>query len=274
MRLLVSLAPAYITITEVPTGTGAVTKPTTITIPPNGNDKGTIIIKLPATYVTTTKTGDVTGLQTVTVPPSGTAPGTVIIDVPYSYITTTKTITGTGQPTTLTLATGPGTVFIQIPEKFVTMTRPHTGTGVIVGPIAVTTIPASGTDPGTVIIETPTSKVNIVTSTHPCTGTAVITGLTTVATISPSHQKGQDTNPTIRSRSLDTILRQITKKSHEKNAKWFTRMHLIWPISGVIAIEYLFFALYSPVDRPSQCHSVNLIPFHYLEETINELENI
>jgi hypothetical protein len=42
-----------------------------------------------------------------------------------------------------------------IPESFITTTQPYTGTDPITGPTTVTTIPPSGTNPGTVVIETP-----------------------------------------------------------------------------------------------------------------------
>ncbi|CAJ2505006.1 Uu.00g124000.m01.CDS01 [Anthostomella pinea] len=59
--------------------------------------------------------GNVT--STTTVPPSGTAPRTVIVQVPASYVTTTAGYTGTVKTTTTVSPSGtrPGTVIVQTP---------------------------------------------------------------------------------------------------------------------------------------------------------------
>ncbi|AOA63514.1 hypothetical protein KP2612_004219 [Komagataella phaffii] len=151
--------------------------------------------------------------STSTIPPSGTEPGTVIIyfylyddarkrreinfgsTQPYHgrpkllgsiekrelcqcdavcclgdlscevYVTTTQPWTGTYETTYTITPTGsePGTVIIETPELYVTTTQPWTGTYE-----TTYTITPTGSEPGTVIIETPESYV---TTTQPWTGT-------------------------------------------------------------------------------------------------------
>ncbi|CAY69943.1 uncharacterized protein PAS_chr3_1145 [Komagataella phaffii GS115] len=175
---------------------------TTRTITPTGTE-GTVVIETPESYVTTTQPWTGTYETTYTVPPTGTEPGTVIIETPEiidceavccgpfltafsfrkreecqceniccpgdtnceTYVTTTQPWTGTYETTYTVPPTGtePGTVIIETPESYVTTTQPWTGTYE-----TTYTVPPTGTEPGTVIIETPESYV---TTTQPWTGT-------------------------------------------------------------------------------------------------------
>ncbi|ANZ75361.1 BA75_02923T1 [Komagataella pastoris] len=189
----------YVTTTQPWTGTYE----TTFTVPPSGTEPGTVVIETPESYVTTTQPWTGTYETTFTVPPSGTEPGTVVIETPEiidceavccrpfltsvplrkreecdcdniccpwatdceTYVTTTQPWTGTYE-TTFTVppsGTEPGTVVIETPESYVTTTQPWTGTYE-----TTFTVPPSGTEPGTVVIETPESYV---TTTQPWTGT-------------------------------------------------------------------------------------------------------
>ncbi|KAJ3532188.1 hypothetical protein NM208_g8553 [Fusarium decemcellulare] len=189
----------YITVFRPYSGTERITAPVTVTtIEPSGDQPGTVIIETPGTqappvttagpapsYITIyrpyTGTGQITGDVTVTtISPSGDEPGTVIIETP-----------GPQAPPVTT--TGP----IATPS-YITIYRPHTGTDEITSDITVTTIPPSGDEPGTVIIETPGPQAPPITTAgpvatpsyitiyRPYTGTDEITSDVTVTTISPS----------------------------------------------------------------------------------------
>ncbi|CCA40789.1 hypothetical protein PP7435_CHR4-0629 [Komagataella phaffii CBS 7435] len=82
-----------------------------------------------------------------------------------TYVTTTQPWTGTYETTYTVPPTGtePGTVVIETPVTYVTTTQPWTGTYE-----TTYTVPPTGTEPGTVVIETP---VTYVTTTKPWTGT-------------------------------------------------------------------------------------------------------
>ncbi|CCA40100.1 Hypothetical protein PP7435_CHR3-1157 [Komagataella phaffii CBS 7435] len=163
--------------------------------------------------------------STSTIPPSGTEPGTVIIyfylyddarkrreinfgsTQPYHgrpkllgsiekrelcqcdavcclgdlscevYVTTTQPWTGTYETTYTITPTGsePGTVIIETPELYVTTTQPWTGTYE-----TTYTITPTGSEPGTVIVEIPVSYVNstqISTSTYDTTDTVLSSGV-------------------------------------------------------------------------------------------------
>ncbi|KAM5363686.1 hypothetical protein ACJZ2D_011884 [Fusarium nematophilum] len=196
---------AYVTVYRPHTGTGVITAPVTITtIAPSGDQPGTVIIETPsegspdenptttvmpdpeASYVTVyrphTGTGQITAPITVTtIEPTRDQPGTVIIETPVQV----------EQPTV--------TVMPSTEAAYVTIYRPHTGTDQITAPVTVTTIAPSGDQPGTVIIETPTSPVenptvtiapapeaSYVTVYRPHTGPDQITAPVTITTIAPS----------------------------------------------------------------------------------------
>ncbi|CAY71606.1 Hypothetical protein PAS_chr4_0363 [Komagataella phaffii GS115] len=188
----------YVTTTQPWTGTYE----TTYTVPPTGTEPGTVVIETPVTYVTTTQPWTGTYETTYTIPPTGTEPGTVVIETPEitdceavccgavptsdplrrrdvcecenvccpgddceTYVTTTQPWTGTYETTYTVPPTGtePGTVVIETPVTYVTTTQPWTGTYE-----TTYTVPPTGTEPGTVVIETP---VTYVTTTQPWTGT-------------------------------------------------------------------------------------------------------
>ncbi|AOA68910.1 GQ68_03011T0 [Komagataella phaffii GS115] len=193
--VIIETPESYVTTTQPWTGTYE----TTYTVPPTGTEPGTVIIETPESYVTTTQPWTGTYETTYTVPPSGTEPGTVVIETPeivdceayccasvaikkrelcqcenfccswdqscQTYVTTTQPWTGTYETTYTVPPTGtePGTVIIETPESYVTTTQPWTGTYE-----TTYTVPPTGTEPGTVIIETPESYV---TTTQPWTGT-------------------------------------------------------------------------------------------------------
>ncbi|KAF0636930.1 hypothetical protein FPSE5266_10950, partial [Fusarium pseudograminearum] len=170
------IEPSYITTTVFYTGTGVITAPTPFTtIPPQGDQPGTVIIGVPGVYVTTTTlymgADPITGPTAVTtIQPQDNRPGTVVIGIP-PYVTTTASYTGIDQitgPVTITAAapTGdrPGTVVIQTQAPFVTVYRPHTGADIITTPRTVSTIPPSNGQPGTIVVETPGSQPPTTTS--------------------------------------------------------------------------------------------------------------
>ncbi|RSL69195.1 hypothetical protein CEP54_002473 [Fusarium duplospermum] len=240
--------PSYVTVFRPYTGTGVITEPTTVTtIEPQGDQPGTVIVETPGqappvtaspepepSYVTVYRPypgpGEITAPVTVTtIPPSGTDPGTVIIETPGqappvtsspepepSYVTVYRPYPGPGEitaPVTVTTiepsGTEPGTVIIETPGQappvtsssqpeptYVTVYRPYPGPGEITAPVTVTTIEPSGTEPGTVIIETPgqappvssspAPEPSYVTVYRPYPGPGQITAPVTVTTIEPS----------------------------------------------------------------------------------------
>ncbi|KAJ4227213.1 hypothetical protein NW759_004584 [Fusarium solani] len=238
--------PSYITVYRPYPGPGEITAPVTVTtIEPQGDQPGTVIIETPGqappittsepapepSYVTIYRPypgpGEITAPITVTtIEPSGTEPGTVIIETPGqappittseaqpTYITVYTPYPGPGQitaPITLTTiepqGTEPGTVIIETPGEappittsepapepsYVTVYRPYPGPGQITAPVTVTTIEPQGTEPGTVIIETPgqappitTTEPSYITITRPYRGVDPITGPITVTTIPPT----------------------------------------------------------------------------------------
>ncbi|RSL64822.1 hypothetical protein CEP53_003909 [Fusarium sp. AF-6] len=240
--------PSYVTVFRPYTGTGVITEPTTVTtIEPQGDQPGTVIVETPGqappvtaspepepSYVTVYRPypgpGEITAPVTVTtIPPSGTDPGTVIIETPGqappvtsspepepSYVTIYRPYPGPGEitaPVTVTniepSGTEPGTVIIETPGQappvtsspqpeptYVTVYRPYPGPGEITAPVTVTTIEPSGTEPGTVIIETPgqappvtstpAPEPSYVTVYRPYPGPGQITAPVTVTTIEPS----------------------------------------------------------------------------------------
>jgi hypothetical protein len=123
----------YVTSYQDYTGTGILTADTPLTtIAPSGTQSGTVIIERPVYYVTSYQ--DFSGSSILTAPitlttihPSGSVSGTVIIATPASaYASTTIT-----------------------PSYLVTSYEAYTGTEGITAPLPLTTIPASGTIPGT-----------------------------------------------------------------------------------------------------------------------------
>ncbi|KAI8680037.1 hypothetical protein NCS57_00283400 [Fusarium keratoplasticum] len=238
--------PSYITVYRPYPGPGEITAPVTVTtIEPQGDQPGTVIIETPGqappittsepapepSYITVyrlyTGPGEITAPVTVTtIEPSGTEPGTVIIETPGqappittseaqpTYITIYTPYPGPGQittPITVTTiepqGTEPGTVIIETPGEappittsepapepsYVTVYRPYPGPGQITAPVTVTTIEPQGTEPGTVIIETPgqappitTAEPSYITITRPYSGVNPITGPITVTTIPPT----------------------------------------------------------------------------------------
>ncbi|KIL93233.1 hypothetical protein FAVG1_03210 [Fusarium avenaceum] len=219
---------SYITITRLYTGTDQITEPMTTTVPPQGDQPGTVIVETPgqqaplvtstpvsASYITITRiytgTGQIAEPITTTVPPQGDQPGTVIVEAPGqqqppltsttaspSYVTVTRPYPGADQITTPVVTTvppqgdQPGTVIVETQAPFVTVYRPHTGPDQITGPVTVSTIAPTGDQPGTIVIETP-GVAPAVTTTPPApsyitittlyTGTEMLTEPTTVTTI-------------------------------------------------------------------------------------------
>ena len=152
----------YITIVRPPSGTGIITAPTTITIPPSNGQPGTIVIETPApqpgggeitipagadgSFITVirgpTGTDAVNVPTTITIAPSNGQPGTVIIETPVG--SGGQTTRGSDDPFTITNAPG---------GQYVTVFRPHSGDPISV-PITLTQ-PGQNGQPGTIIIETP-----------------------------------------------------------------------------------------------------------------------
>ncbi|KLP18323.1 Uncharacterized protein LW94_9986 [Fusarium fujikuroi] len=240
--------PSYVTVYQPHSGPDRITAPVTVTtIPPQGDQPGTVIIETPGSepaitptpapepsYVTVYQPH--TGLDRITepvtittIPPQGDQPGTVIIETPGaeppvtsgptpepSYITIYQPHTGLDritEPITLTTVPPqgdqPGTVIIETPgaeppmtsgpapePSYVTIYQPHTGSDRITEPVTLTTISPQGDQPGTVIIETPGSEPPVtstpaaessyITIYHPYTGTDQITAPVTLTTIEPS----------------------------------------------------------------------------------------
>ncbi|KAL4729219.1 hypothetical protein ACLX1H_003630 [Fusarium chlamydosporum] len=208
---------SYITITKPFTGTGEAGEPTTTTVPPQGDQPGTVIVEtaekgrfesstsaLPS-YVTISRpytgTDQITAPIVTTVPPQGGQPGTVIYETQAPFVTVYRPHTGpdqiTGPVTVSTIApTGeqPGTIIVETPgaapavtttppaPSYVTITNPYTGMEMLTEPTTVTTIPPHGDQPGTVIVETQGAYATISTL---YTGTGVITGPVPVTTIPP-----------------------------------------------------------------------------------------
>ncbi|KAF5261742.1 hypothetical protein FOXYS1_7551, partial [Fusarium oxysporum] len=158
---------SYITIIRSPTGTNVLTAPTTITMTGAPGQPGTVIIETPVS-----SGGDSTITRApgdpFTLPPG---PGSKYVTVfrPHSGDPISVPITLTqegqnGQPGTIIIETpdptsnAPGSGPITIPagsdSPYVTVYKPHTGSP-ISKPITVT-IPPSGTNPGTIIVGTPT----------------------------------------------------------------------------------------------------------------------
>ncbi|TPX11809.1 uncharacterized protein E0L32_007546 [Thyridium curvatum] len=165
-------------VVETPSWTTYTTEgptPTTHSIPPEETNPGTVIIETPPpeSWVTVTRPGP-EFLTTTEATPIGTTPGTVVIETPSWTTYTTEGPT----PTTKTVppeGTNPGTVIIETPppetspaetspsesspaETSTAETSPAESwtTYTTEGPTPTTeTISPSGTNPGTVIIETP-----------------------------------------------------------------------------------------------------------------------
>ena len=186
--------PTYVTVYQPHSGPDRITAPVTVTtIPPQGDQPGTVIIETPGSepaittgagaepsYVTVyqphTGPDRITEPVTVTtVAPQGDQPGTVIIETPGS------------EPAITTGASAE--------PSYVTIYQPHAGPDRITEPVTVTTIPPQGDKPGTVIIETPGSEPPVtsgpaaqpsyVTIYRPHTGVDQITAPVTVTTIEP-----------------------------------------------------------------------------------------
>ncbi|KAJ0134402.1 Uncharacterized protein HZ326_22540 [Fusarium oxysporum f. sp. albedinis] len=169
-------APSYVTSSVLYTGDDQIAAPTVLTtIPPEGNQPGTVIIGTPGSYVTSTTvymgSNSITGPTALTtIQPHGTQAGVVVIAIP-PYVTTTSSYTGTDQitaPITVTAVSPqgdqPGTVVIETQAPFATVYRPHTGPGRITAATTVTTIAPSGNQPGTVVVETPGSEPPVTTT--------------------------------------------------------------------------------------------------------------
>ncbi|KAG8667397.1 hypothetical protein FPOAC1_012228 [Fusarium poae] len=171
-------APAsYITISRPYTGTEQITEPITTTVPPQGDQPGTVIVETPGQKAFQASTAS-----------------------PPSYVTISRPYTGTEQiaaPIVTTISPQgdqPGTVIYETQAPFATVYRPYTGTGQITEPLTVSTIPPNGDQPGTIIVETPGAGPAVtttppapsyVTITNPYTGTQMLTEPTTVTTLLP-----------------------------------------------------------------------------------------
>ncbi|KAJ0130144.1 hypothetical protein HZ326_26748 [Fusarium oxysporum f. sp. albedinis] len=158
---------SYITIIRSPTGTNVLTAPTTITMTGAPGQPGTVIIETPGSSDSDSTITRAPG-DPFTLPPG---PGSKYVTVfrPHSGDPISVPITliqegQNGQPGTIIIETpdptsnAPGSGPITIPagsdSPYVTVYKPHKGSP-ISKPITVT-IPPSGTNPGTIIVETPT----------------------------------------------------------------------------------------------------------------------
>ncbi|KAF4954779.1 hypothetical protein FGADI_5077 [Fusarium gaditjirri] len=192
--------PSYITVYQPHSGPDRITAPVTVTtIPPLGDQPGTVIIETPGSELPVTSTPEPTsqpsyitiyrphtGADQITSPvtittiePQGDQPGTVIIETPGSELPVTSTPAPAPEP------------------SYVTVYRPHTGADQITAPVTITTIEPQGDQPGTVIIETPDSEPAVtsspehtpqpsyVTVYRPQTGADRITAPITITTIEP-----------------------------------------------------------------------------------------
>ncbi|KAI1065383.1 hypothetical protein LB507_000856, partial [Fusarium sp. FIESC RH6] len=207
---------SYVTITRLYTGTETINEPITTTVPPQGDQPGTVIVETPGqapldtaattpSYVTVTRpyTGSdqITAPIVTTVSPQGGQPGTVIYETQAPFVTVYRPHTGpdqiTGPVTVSTIAPSgdqPGTIIVETPgagpavtttppaPSYVTITNLYTGTEMLTEPTTVTTIPPQGDQPGTVIVETQGTYATISTL---YTGTGVITGPVPLTTIPP-----------------------------------------------------------------------------------------
>ncbi|UZP36731.1 hypothetical protein NXS19_004547 [Fusarium pseudograminearum] len=171
----------YVTVYEPYAGSESITAPVTITtIAPQGDQPGTVIIGTPGSgepitstpsaivsYVTSFRQYSGTKafaepVTITTIAPEGDQPGTIIVETPGTAMASSSD--GGSSPVTLP----PGD------DNYITVLRPYTGTGVITAPVTVSTIPASGGQPGTVFVETTASltggmsqtSVDNVTVTH------------------------------------------------------------------------------------------------------------
>ncbi|WZH40867.1 hypothetical protein QYS62_001805 [Fusarium acuminatum] len=200
-------APLYVTVTSLYTGTDILPEATTVvTIPPQGDQPGTVIVQTQGRYVTSSTLYTGAGLASgsvplTTIPPQGDKPGTVIVGTPGSYITTTVAYTGPNEITVPTVATTispsgdqPGTVIVHTQAPFVTIYRPHIGLDSITAPVTVSSIAPNGGQPGTIVIETPGTLPRITTSPQvpsytliyeEYSGTGVITENVARTTIEP-----------------------------------------------------------------------------------------
>ncbi|KAI8687235.1 hypothetical protein NCS56_00295800 [Fusarium sp. Ph1] len=244
--------PSYVTVYRPYPGPGEITAPVTVTtIEPQGDQPGTVIIETPGQAPPITTSGPAPEPSYITVyrpyPGPGDQPGTVIIETPGqappittsepapepSYVTVYRPYPGPGEitaPVTVTTiepqGTEPGTVIIETPGEappittsepapepsYVTVYRPYPGPGQITAPATVTTIEPQGTEPGTVIIETPgqappitTAEPSYITITRPYSGVNPITGPITVTTIPPT---GTDPGTVI----IETLAAQTTSE--------------------------------------------------------------
>ncbi|CAM1509446.1 Fc.00g031850.m01.CDS01 [Cosmosporella sp. VM-42] len=151
----------YYTVFQPNPGTG--TAPVMITVPPSGTISGTMIIQTPTptkggqggvtlqptesggfvTIIEAAVPGALTSPVLVTLQPTGTEPGTVLIQTPGPSIANNAPNLN---PTITLLPTESG--------GYVTIFKPAEGTVTVTVPVRITIRP-SGTDPGTVIVETP-----------------------------------------------------------------------------------------------------------------------
>ncbi|KAM0416438.1 hypothetical protein ACHAPD_005364 [Fusarium lateritium] len=189
-------APSYVTVTNPYTGTQMLTEPTTVTtVPPQGDQPGTVIVETQGPYVTIstlyTGVGTIAGPVPIsTISPQGNQPGTIVMGTLGSYVTITTQYTGTeliSGPRTITTippqGDQPGTVVVETPQFYVTTTVPYTGVDQITAPITATTIPPSGDRPGTVVVQT---QAPFATIYRPHTGPDRITAPVIVSTIAPN----------------------------------------------------------------------------------------
>ncbi|QPC63673.1 hypothetical protein HYE67_005904 [Fusarium culmorum] len=168
----------YLTVYRPHTGANLIMAPVTVTtIQGENGQPGTIIIETPASQAPTSTEDSRgapvtiapgpensyvivyrphTGIDSITAPVTVTTiegvngqPGTIIIETPEAA-SQTPVSTGVGTGATSTVPPGPG-------SSYVTVYRPYTGTETITAPIT-STIQGTNGQPGTVIIETPTSS--------------------------------------------------------------------------------------------------------------------
>ncbi|KAF0635918.1 hypothetical protein FPSE5266_06003, partial [Fusarium pseudograminearum] len=178
----VTLEPQYATdyVTVLQPVAGTLASPQLITITPTGTNRGSVIVNIPASsfnggnaqgitlqpdaegdYVTVLQPAGVSFTGTtpirITVPPSGDRPGTIIIQTPIPGLLRPASLETLGSNSLSALGLLAGqTITIQPTDAtgYVTIIEPAEGSVTPTAPIR-TTIPPTGTKPGTVFIQTP-----------------------------------------------------------------------------------------------------------------------
>ncbi|CAF3506238.1 unnamed protein product, partial [Fusarium graminearum] len=184
-----SNADSYVTVYRPYPGPGTITAPITLTQAPANGQPGTVFIETQPTNEPTSSPTSGDSASPITIPPAPTG----------SYVTIYRPYPGPGQISSAVTYTQapvsgqPGTVIIETPNSdaptatqtgpvtvptgnnnpYVTVYRPYPGPGNIDQPITITSVTASGDQPGTIVIETPTIDVNTKFAPSPTTSPPV-----------------------------------------------------------------------------------------------------